>query len=150
MDKFVIGFHSRLEMILSLSLDEKLEGHTLRRQAILDQHNRNVIIGSAGGNYSLQSISAALRNAVRTEELPATSMTASGPWSHRPSCKTSKSRPDRHTLSGLSSSSQAEFDEPSLFYSFMRDKNAHEQVSAVVDSGACASVVGKATLDAAL
>lgn len=76
--QFVIGFHSRLEKASSLSLDEKLEGHILLRQASLDAYGRNVIIGSAGGKYSFQAITTALRNAFRTERLPAISMVTSG------------------------------------------------------------------------
>lgn len=64
-DGLVIWLHSRLEKILNLTLDEKLKDRILLRQANLDLHDRNFILGSAGANYVFQSIFIAHRNAFR-------------------------------------------------------------------------------------
>lgn len=148
-DEFVIGFHSRLEKISTLALDETLKGHILLRQANLDPHDRNIIIGSAGGNYSLQSLSTALRNAFRAEGMPATSMNTSRPIILRSDRGNYKSRRVTHASSGSSSNHKDDADEATLFYSFVSAEGL-DKASAIVDSGACASVVGKETLDSAL
>lgn len=57
---FVVGFHSWLEKISILELSEKLEGHMLLWQADLDVCDQNIVIGSAGENYSLQGIETGL------------------------------------------------------------------------------------------
>lgn len=148
-DDFVIGFHSPLHKISSLRLHEKSKGHILLRQANLNPHDRNIVVGSAGGNYSLQAVTTALRNAYRTEGLPATSMASSSVRAPR----RNGVRRERRWGFGRSSPSsnyQDYQDEPPLFYGFVSEQGSNEQPGAILDSGACASVAGKATLDAAM
>lgn len=59
---FISGFHTRVDKIASIKIDEKLKGHILIRQANLPQHDHQVIIGAASGNYDVDSISSALRS----------------------------------------------------------------------------------------
>jgi len=65
-EQFIAGFHTRLDKISSLKLDEKLKGHLLLRQAGLDTHSRNMIIGAASGSYDVTSIANSLRQAFRS------------------------------------------------------------------------------------
>ena len=62
---FISGFHTRVDKISDLNLDDKLKGHLLLRQADLVQHERQVIVGAASGSYDVSRISAALRNVYR-------------------------------------------------------------------------------------
>jgi len=55
-EQFIAGFHTRLDKISSLKLDEKLKGHLLLRQAGLDTHSRNMIIGAASGSYDVKEV----------------------------------------------------------------------------------------------
>lgn len=66
-DQYVAGFHSRLDKIASLELDEKLKGHFLLRQANLAQHERNLVVGASSVSYDVKDLSNSLRNAFRHE-----------------------------------------------------------------------------------
>ena len=44
-------------------MDDKLKGHLLLRQAMLDAHDKNMIIGSASGSHDINQLSTAMRNA---------------------------------------------------------------------------------------
>lgn len=127
-----------------------MKGQILLRQANLDPHDRNVIIGLAGGDYSLQAIYTALRNAFRASGLPLSFMHTSGPRPQRRGGGKSKSRRSNFAQSGPSNGRHIEDGEPPLFYACMSERDAQERTSAIVDSLACASVVAKATLDAEL
>lgn len=61
--EFVAGFHTRLYKMSMLDIKDELRNHLLQRQAKLDRHDRNIVIGSAGGDYSLQALKSSLRNA---------------------------------------------------------------------------------------
>ena len=166
-EEFVIGFHSRLDKITSLKLDDLLKGHLLLRQANLDPYDRNIIVGSAGGNYSLQSISVALKNAYRTGGFPTASMNSTPPQQGQPSRRDNSAhhrRPRRNNQDANNPSNRAPMKrhqdrrsrnqqkpEFLLFYTQYDDSYATtEGPAAIVDSGACASIVGKNTLDAAM
>ncbi len=69
-EQFIAGFHVRLDKISDLNMDDKLKGHLLLRQAGLDTHTRNMIVGAASGQYDVGSISAALRQAYRGATAP--------------------------------------------------------------------------------
>lgn len=62
----------------------------------------------------------------------------------------SRNRHNHFASSSAASRRQIDVEESPLFYSFMSKRNAQKQTSAIVDSGAYASIVRKATLDAAL
>lgn len=61
--EFVVGFHTMWDKINKLQLNHELKGHLFLSQANLDAHDRNIIIGSSCGDYSLQALSTSLRNA---------------------------------------------------------------------------------------
>ena len=64
-EQFVAGFHTRLDKIASLQIDAKLKGHLLLRQACLDHSERNMIVGASSGSYDVGSITASLKQAFR-------------------------------------------------------------------------------------
>ncbi len=70
-EQFIAGFHTRLDKIAELNIDTKLKGHLLLRQAGLDTHTRNMIVGAASGKYDASTISNALRQAYRNTHKPA-------------------------------------------------------------------------------
>lgn len=53
-DEFVVVFHSCLDKICMMNMNDELKGPFFLMQANLDGHDQNLIIGSAGGDYSLQ------------------------------------------------------------------------------------------------
>lgn len=62
MDEFVVGFHFYLDEISKLELKYESKGRLLVRQAYLGAHDINIIIASAGENYTLQELSTSLRS----------------------------------------------------------------------------------------
>lgn len=52
-DGSVVAFHLRLDKTAMLDMKGELKGHLLLHQAKLDEHDKNVIIGFACGDYSL-------------------------------------------------------------------------------------------------
>lgn len=154
-DEYVVGFHSRLDKISKLELSDELKGHLLLKQANLDAHDRNMIVGAAGGDYSLQAIATSLRNAFRSEGLPLSSMTTSVP-NRNSSQQAMHSGP--RSMARLSAPPQSKritrttenTNDDTLFYTYISAEKTNNGPSAIIDSGACASVVGKRTLDDAL
>lgn len=149
-DEFFIGFHSCLESITFLSLDERLKGYTLFRQARLSFHDPNVVIGSGESRYSLQAVSTARWKAARSKEMPGTSMATSRLMLHRFTCRTFEKYSVRHMSSSAPFSYKADANEPLLFYSFLSKEKLHKKASAAIYSGASVSAVDKTTFDAAL
>lgn len=61
-------------MISKRIMNVELDGHLIFCQDYLDSQDCNIIIGSLGGTYSFQALSTSLRNAYRSEALPASFM----------------------------------------------------------------------------
>lgn len=55
-------------------MEDGLKGHLLLCQSKLDGYETKIIIGFAGGDYSLQTLKTSLRNTYRSEILPLSSM----------------------------------------------------------------------------
>lgn len=51
-------------------MNDELKRHLLLSQANLESHDRNLVVRSAGGDYSLHSLATSLRNVFRTERVP--------------------------------------------------------------------------------
>lgn len=62
-EQYIAGFHSRLEKIACLDLNNKLKGHLLLQKSALTTQNKNLVVGSASGNYDITHLIAAMRNA---------------------------------------------------------------------------------------
>lgn len=60
-------------------MNDDLEGHLRLKHADPDRHDRNLVVGAAGGEYPLQSLATSMRNAFHTEGLPVTSMNTNRP-----------------------------------------------------------------------
>lgn len=73
-DQFISGFNSRLDRVSCLGFDDSVKGHLLLKLSGLSQPDQNIVVASAGGDYSLKKISTALRNAFQRLEPPAASM----------------------------------------------------------------------------
>ena len=78
-EHFISGFHTRVDKISELNLNDKLKGHLLLRQADLAANERHVVIGASSGSYNVGDVSAALRNIYRNSgsSTPATHRTSS-------------------------------------------------------------------------
>lgn len=61
-EPFISTFHTRVDKIASLNLDEKLKGHLLLRQADLQYHDQHIFVGAPNGSYDVNQVSAALRS----------------------------------------------------------------------------------------
>lgn len=150
-EEFVVGFHSRLDRISKLDMNDELKGHLLLKQANLDSHDRNLVVGAAGGDYTLQALATSLRNAFRTEGLPPASMNCNPPRLRYPSPILRNSGSGRASRNHGSKSSPGEQSTGGpMFYTYMSVDNANDTPSAIIDSGSCCSVVGKVTLDRAM
>jgi len=157
-EQFIAGFHTRLDKISSLALDEKLKGHLLLRQAGLDSHTKNMIIGAASGSYDVTSISNSLRQAFRStahdqSDTPPPGYSTfrsrgrgRGRGTHRGGYRGRGGRGGRGTR-GAHNSTNNSSGTPS-FYTYLQA--ASSNIQSIVDSGASASVVGKNTLDHAM
>ena len=67
-EEYIASFHSRLDKLSDLKMNDKLKGHLLLRQAGLDLTTSNFIVGAASGNYNNNKISAAARRALHVEK----------------------------------------------------------------------------------
>ena len=162
-EQFIAGFHTRIDKIADLHIDEKLKGHLLLRAAGLDAHMRNIIVGSSAGNYDIKSISGALRQAFRNNSKPSTMTSLGGdkPQQSNTECTKNSARKSSYKVPSSSSNTRFESesdDQAPVFASFQNDKrpmtfslpNNPSTKGAILDSGACSSVVGKCTLDSAM
>lgn len=151
-NELVAGFHARLDKISRLNLNEELKGHLLLRQAKLNSQAWNIIVGSAGGDFSLQLLSASFRNAYRSEDLRPAS-TAKRAYNSS-TCATrirTKSPPKSQRVQPQNGFRNK--NEPSnytLFCTFMNQDHHAEKPSATVNSEARASIAGNRTLDSVL
>lgn len=64
-DAFMVGFHSRLDKTSILDMKDYFKGHPLLKQANLESHDRNLVLGAAGADYALQALVTGLQNAFR-------------------------------------------------------------------------------------
>ena len=158
-EQFIAGFHSRIDKIADLKMDDKLKGHLLLRAAGLDAHMRNIIVGASAGNYDVASISSALRQAFRNNCKPSTLTSNYEDSSMKNSITTSNRKETIHHNSEASLPVQEQKklrkSDLAIFNSFPDNEqlasfsSGHPiiKTGAILDSGACSSVVGKNTLD---
>lgn len=145
-EQYIAGFHSRLDKIASLEIDEKLKGHLLLRQASLSSQEKNMLVGAASGSYDISKLTAAMRNAYINS--PPTDSTMNSQGQVARTAQTDASRNSRRT--DRSAPSQQNTPVRPTFYTFKTSTTIITSSGAVLDSGACASVVGKKTLDKTL
>lgn len=149
MEQLIAGFHSRLDTIASLNLDNKLKGHLLLCQASLSRNDKNALVGAASGSYDVVNLTTALRNAFmrvsKVETAHPHHHTTTETRPHVPDRSNDKvKRSNRFPVSGKYSTARP------TFYTFKTSSDPKRCEGAVLDSGACTSVVGKTTLDFAL
>lgn len=142
-----------------LSLDNKLKGHLLLRQAGLDSNTRNMIVGAASGNYAIEKISAAMRQAFRNTKNSShgTTSTSRGGRNRGRGNRFGRGRGGNRDRNGrenqigndYNNRSATQNHEP-IFYSGPRNFNSQKIPGAIIDSGACSSIVGQKTLDMAM
>eukprot|EP00171_Calliarthron_tuberculosum_P005577 IDg5577t1 len=144
-EQFIAGFHTRLDRIAELNINNKLKGHLLLRQAGLDHNARSMIVGAASGSYEVDTIATALRQMYR--HIPNISTASMGIF---PSSYARNKQPKGQLRSvnnrRTENNNQKSDDSPCIFYTF-NTAGSPNSTRAIVDSGACASVVGKDTLD---
>eukprot|EP00171_Calliarthron_tuberculosum_P023073 IDg23073t1 len=146
-DQFVAGFHSRLDKIAELKINSKLKGHLLLRQSCLDMQARNLIVGAASGSYEVSHISRALRQAYRHAKGSPSMVSKVVEPSQSP---TKQGRNNRNKAKKNSTPRESQYtSQEETFYTF-RSTYDKPRARAIIDSGACTSVVGKETLDKAM
>ncbi len=146
-EEFIAGFHTRLDKIASLNMDDKLKGHLLLRQALLDNQDRNMIIGAASGKYEVKHVGAALRSAFRNRETPMSSMKSSGVLNHEKKKNGYIQNKNARNKNWQSTKNSIKGSKRPTFYTYRTVPVQSSKHRAIVDSGACTSVVGKGTLD---
>lgn len=150
-EEFVVGFNSRLDRISKLDMNDELKRHLLLKQANLDSHDRTLVVGAAGGDYSLQILATSLRNAFRTTRLPPASMNCNPPRLRYPSPILRNSGSGRASRNHGSNSSPGEQSARGpMFYTYMSVDNANDTTGVINDLGLCCSIVGNVTLDRAI
>ena len=171
-EQYIAGFHSRLDRISSLKMDDKLKGHLLLRQAMLDTHEKNMILGAASGNHDVNRLTSALRNAYIDSTPSNTNMNTHtherhnsseyAPSSHQgfaaiTTPANSQTRHPNHakhqkrfTSTQIQTASTNAPDTKPVFFSYKTNSGINGITGAIIDSGACSSIVGKSTLDHAL
>lgn len=148
-EQYIAGFHSRLDKISTLQLDNKLKGHLLLRQAALAPQDRNMLVGAASGSYDVQHLTAALRNAYMNQTPVDTSLTTQGSTasSHNEGGRARQDRRNDNRVHGRQPGQSQNNTIRPTFYTFKTSSSTSGSDGAILDSGACASVVGKETLD---
>lgn len=160
-EHFISGFHTRVDKISSLNLDDKLKGHLMLRQADLEYQEKHVVIGAASGSYDVNHISAALRNIYRLA-------TPSGATHHGRGSNFDSDNDGRGTNEDNGGrgrgrgrrnrrnrqhegppGTQGRHGSKPTFYSYKTSATTNVP-SVIIDTGACSSVVGKETLDDAM
>lgn len=64
---FISGFHTRVEKISDVNVDDKLKGHLLLRQADVVQQEQNTVIGASSSIYGINRISSYFPNVYRND-----------------------------------------------------------------------------------
>eukprot|EP00171_Calliarthron_tuberculosum_P018277 IDg18277t1 len=153
-EQFIAGFHARLDKIAALNIDNKLKGHLLLRQAALDAQDRNIIVGAASGKYDVKDISIALRQAYRNSKDNEATMSTASSSKQCAKCKSLGKMCFKCRRYREGKNSDRRKEKPAsqriAFYTFSTQPPNEANCRAIVDSGACASVVGKKTLDNAM
>lgn len=146
-EEFIAGFHTRLDKIASLNIDDKLKGHLLLRQAGLDNQDRNMIVGAASGKYEVKNIGSALRCAFRNREMYSSSMKTSGTPLHNKEGIPYQTKANPRKKNSRNTKNLGQPNTRQTFYTYRTISTHESKHRAIVDSGACTSVVGKLTLD---
>lgn len=94
-EHFIAGFHSRIDKIADLQIDDKLKGHLLLKAAALDYYTKNIIVGTAAGNFEISCVSSALRQVYRSKIKPISAPSMS-PRPDAPLKKDTNKRNNRH------------------------------------------------------
>lgn len=150
-DEFVVGFHSRLENVRKMDMNDELKGYHILKQANLDGHDRNLVVGGAGGDYPLQPLGTSLKNAFRTECLTAVSMNTNRPRYRHSSPAMASLRKSRGIGSQIARfGANPSFSNSPLLYTNMSLDKESNVTRGIIDSGPCCSVVGRETLDSAV
>lgn len=166
-EHLISGFHTRLDKIAELSLDEKIKGRVLLRQTDLADHDRHVVIGASSGRYEVKFVSDALRNIFQncppTGEAIQSRPSGPGGLSHSYPEETDIFESTRHRGTGRrnqgsrgrnytsrhNSQQPSKYLEMPTLYTFKNSATDNSE-RAVVHSGEFASVVGNKSLDRAL
>lgn len=137
--EFVAEFHAMLVKIALLNLKTELKGHLLIPQAKLDGHDMNNVIGSAGGDYSLQALTNSVQNSYCTKGLPSSLMATFRASRRR--CAHCMPYKSSHGSSNTALREQCD-PKPLPFYLYIGAPASESGGAAVIDSGDFASMAG--------
>ena len=140
-EKYIAGFNACLDKLLDFSVSDKIKGQLLLHQADLDSNPRNIIVGSESGCYEIGRISNSVRQAFRNSVMEEGDV----------NIVAIKNSNNRRYYGNHAGGNENRRSEPgrSIFYTYKTSKS-DSIPSAIIDSGACTSVVGKETLDLAI
>lgn len=145
-EQYIAGFHSRLDKIATLNLDNKLKVYLLLHQATFPQHHKNMIVGAASGSYDVMRLTASLLDAYIHTGPVASTMASRNTTTHP---LLNEARQNNLQNERSDSNPQSSSVTPT-FYTFKTSSAPSSNDGAILDSGACASVVGKNSLYKAL
>eukprot|EP00171_Calliarthron_tuberculosum_P022320 IDg22320t1 len=152
-EHYIAGFNNRLDCISELKINSRLKGHLLLRQACLDVQSRNMIVGASSGKFEVKSISNSLRQAYRVQpestQVTRPTATVRKPLKYPSRGQSIQARP-RNNKSQRSQRRGDQVKSPTDTFFTYKSNSTSLALRAIVDSGACSSVVGKDTLDRAM
>lgn len=67
-EQFRSVFHSCLDKFATFNIDNNLKGHILLLQVALQPHDRNMLVGTASGNYDIKAINTATISALQRNQ----------------------------------------------------------------------------------
>lgn len=148
-DQFVAGFHTRLDRLATLKMDDALKGHLMIRQANLQLQDQSLVVGAASGSYSIKDISGAMRSIFQKHSPADANLVTTSSNERRQSDNTESRAPQERRHRRNDDHQKTGGTKPS-FYSYKSSSIVSDLPGAVIDSGAVASIVGKKSLDRAL
>lgn len=149
--EFVAVFHSRLDKIRNLDMNGELEGYLLLKQANLDSHHRNLVVGAAAGDYSFQALATSFKNTFRLEGISPALINTTQSRGHPFFISATNNSGNRARRNfGVKVDSRMSLSDSHMFYTYLNTNNLNDVSSAIIDSGSCGSVVGRETLDEAM
>lgn len=150
-EEFVVGFHSSLDIVSNLEINNEVKGHLLLKQAKLDSHDRNLVVEAAGDDCFLQTPATSLKNAFRSKGLPPASMNTRQPrYCASPTTASANSGNHARQNTRVKVPSRLPSPDNHMFDNYMNTDNLNDVPIAIIDSRSCCSVVERETLKEAM
>jgi hypothetical protein len=156
---YVAGFYARLDNLTQLQMPDELKGHLLLNQANFGSGEKSMIVASAKGSFKIAALVDSMRQLYGDrQDIPIESpsfVTAQGEKRFCNYCKKKnhvekdcwKKKKAQKELNVTSSSMSRNSREKSTYVTFLSTQTETPVQSALIDTGAVHTIIGKSTLD---